>query len=123
MGQTVQFRMINSLERPIMNGNESRRNHNVISSFNKAVNPKTECLCQLVNPYKPGVFLWDIGKQKSPRCDAAKRGVPSGAILFAYRNFNEKCNINEKSLLMSLKMKVESHPNDKDGEVHPSHLG
>ena len=28
-------------------------------------------------------FLWDIGKQKSPRCDAAKRGVPSGAILFA----------------------------------------
>ena len=28
-------------------------------------------------------FLWDIGKQNSPRCDAAKRGVPSGAILFA----------------------------------------
>ena len=28
-------------------------------------------------------FLWDIGKQNSPRCDAAKRGVPSGASLFA----------------------------------------
>ena len=28
-------------------------------------------------------FLWDIGKQHSPRCDAAERGVPSGAILFA----------------------------------------
>ena len=28
-------------------------------------------------------LLWDIGKQSSPRCDAAKRGVPSGAILFA----------------------------------------
>ena len=28
-------------------------------------------------------FLWDIGKQYSPRCDAAERGVPSGANLFA----------------------------------------
>ena len=28
-------------------------------------------------------FLWDKGKQNSSRCDAAKRGVPSGAILFA----------------------------------------
>ena len=35
-------------------------------------------------------LLWDIGKQNSPRCDAAERGVPSGAILFAYRNFIEK---------------------------------
>ena len=32
-------------------------------------------------------LLWDIGKQHSPRCDAAERGVPSGAILFAWRNF------------------------------------
>ena len=35
-------------------------------------------------------FLWDIGRQKSPRCDAAKRGVTSGVILFAYMNFIEK---------------------------------
>ena len=35
-------------------------------------------------------FLWAIGKQHSPRCDAAERGVPSGAILFARRNFIEK---------------------------------
>ena len=35
-------------------------------------------------------LLWGIGKQNSPRCDAAERGVPSGAILFAYRNFIEK---------------------------------
>ena len=28
-------------------------------------------------------FLWDIGKQNYSRCDAPKRGVPSGAILFA----------------------------------------
>ena len=26
-------------------------------------------------------FLWDIGKQHSPRCDPAECGVPSGAIL------------------------------------------
>ena len=35
-------------------------------------------------------FLWDIGKYNSPRCDTAKRGVPSGAILFAYVIFIEK---------------------------------
>ena len=32
-------------------------------------------------------LLCDISKQNSPRCDAAERGVPSGAILFAWRNF------------------------------------
>ena len=32
-------------------------------------------------------LLWDLGKQNSPRCDAAERGVPSGAILFARRIF------------------------------------
>ena len=35
-------------------------------------------------------FLWDISKQHSPRCDTAEPGVPSGAILFAKRNFIEK---------------------------------
>ena len=35
-------------------------------------------------------LLWDIGKQYSPRCDAKERGVPSGAILFAWRNFIQK---------------------------------
>ena len=35
-------------------------------------------------------FLWDIGKENSPRWDAAKRGVPSGAILFAEKIFIEK---------------------------------
>ena len=29
-------------------------------------------------------FLWDKGKRNSPGCDAAKRGVSSGAIMFAY---------------------------------------
>ena len=37
-------------------------------------------------------LLWDIGKQNSPACDAAERGVPSGAILFAERIFIEKLN-------------------------------
>ena len=32
-------------------------------------------------------FLWDKGKQNSPRCDAEDCGVPSGAILFALKNF------------------------------------
>ena len=37
-------------------------------------------------------FLWDIGKQNSARCDAAKCGVPSWDILFAGINFIEKLN-------------------------------
>ena len=55
-----------------------------------------------------GSLLWDIGKQYSPRCDAADRGVPSGAILFALRNFIEKWIKNSKSFLMPFKMKVDS---------------
>ena len=35
-------------------------------------------------------LLWNIGKQYSPRCDAAERGIPSGAIPFAQRIFIEK---------------------------------
>ena len=34
-------------------------------------------------------LLWDIGKQHSPRCDAAERGVPSWAFLSAWRNFTK----------------------------------
>ena len=34
-------------------------------------------------------LLWDVGKQNSPRFDAAERGGPSGAILFAWRNLIE----------------------------------
>ena len=35
-------------------------------------------------------FLWDIGKQNSPKCDVAKCGIPSGTILFAFMYFIEK---------------------------------
>ena len=52
-------------------------------------------------------LLWDLGKQNSPRCDATERGVPSGAILFAYRNFIEKWNKILNSLLTPLKLKVD----------------
>ena len=37
-------------------------------------------LCHLLNGIP---FMGQLGKQNSPRCDAAERGVPSVAILFA----------------------------------------
>ena len=43
-------------------------------------------------------FLWDIGKQNSPRCDAAERGVPSGPFLFAFnREISSKNEIKNKN--------------------------
>ena len=36
-----------------------------------------------LTPISLASLLWDIGKQNSPRWDAAEGGVPSGAILFA----------------------------------------
>ena len=44
-----------------------------------------------LNSYKPGVPF--VGHRQTvyiPRCDATERGVTSGAILFAQRNFIEK---------------------------------
>ena len=64
-----------------------------------------------IEPATPGLqgsFLWDIGKQNSLRCDATERGVPSGAILFAKRNFIEKCNRILKSYQKTLKLKMDS---------------
>ena len=66
-------------------------------------------ICQLMfNSFKPGIPFMDIGKQNSPRCDAAERGVPSGAILFAKRIFIKNLFKNWRSLLMPLKIKVAS---------------
>ena len=42
-------------------------------------------------------FLWDIGKQHRPRCDAAERGVPPGAILFAQKKKSSKNEIKNKN--------------------------
>ena len=53
-------------------------------------------------------FLWDIGKQYSPRCDATECGIPAVAILFAKRIFIKNFYEMLKSLLMPLKMKVDS---------------
>ena len=53
--------------------------------------PKAErATYSLINHISLVFFLWDIGKQNNPRCDAAKRGVPSGAILFAGMIFSKK---------------------------------
>ena len=38
---------------------------------------------RLQDHWSSGIILLDIGKQNSPRCDAAECGVPSGANLFA----------------------------------------
>ena len=50
--------------------------------FFSFVSPSTICLFVLTH-LSLASLLWDIGKQNSPRCDAAERGVPSGTILFA----------------------------------------
>ena len=52
----------------------------------------SETFCPALTHLSLASLLLDIGKQNSPRCDAAERGVPSGAILFAYRIFIEKLN-------------------------------
>ena len=41
-----------------------------------------------VNHIRMASFLLDIGKQNSPRCDVAKRGVKPGAILLMFLNQN-----------------------------------
>ena len=56
-------------------------------------------------------FLLDNGKQYNPRCDTAKRGVPSRTILFAKRIFIKQLYEHLKSLLMHIKEKW-THPND-----------
>ena len=44
---------------------------------------KLTLMCNILTHLNLASYLLDIGKQNSPRCDAAERGVPSGAILFA----------------------------------------
>ena len=62
-------------------------------------------------------FLWDVGKQNSPRCEVPKLSVTSGTFLFAFINSIEKLNKNEKLLLMPLKMKLDNW------KVHLSQVG
>ena len=60
----------------------------------------TCCLSYLTRISLVSTF-WDIGKQYSPRFDTAGCSIPSGAILFA---ITEKQNKKIKSLLMALKI-------------------
>ena len=54
-------------------------------------------------------FLWDIGKQYSPRCDGAERDIPSGASMFAERGISPKHGIKiQIDSLTPLTMKVDS---------------
>ena len=45
--------------------------------------PTKSHMSQVLTNLSLASLFWDIGKQNSPRCDAAERRVPSGAILFA----------------------------------------
>ena len=63
-------------------------------------------------------FLWDIGKQNSLRCDAAKRGVPSEAILISSKKKIKMKNYSR----CPLKWKW-TRPNDEHGKVHSSQVG
>ena len=51
---------------------------------------------EYLTPISQASLLGDISKQYSPRCDATERGVPSGAIQFAWRIFIETL-INSKN--------------------------
>ena len=61
-----------------------------------------------LNPYKPRIRFMEHSKQNSPRCDTAKRGVPSGAIVcspeFHKKKWRKKM---KKLLLMPLKKKMD----------------
>ena len=77
-----------------------------------------KCTRTIINPYN----FYGNRQTEKLRCEAAKRGVPSRAILFIHMKFIEPCNKNEKSLPMSLLRKW-APPFDKDGKVHSSPEG
>ena len=62
-------------------------------------------------------LLWNIGKQCRPRSHMTLWGVWSRSLMFAYRNFNYKQNINKKYTWHPLNNKW-THPMYKDGKVH-----
>ena len=78
--------------------------YNALTFIQKILTFKSRCCVFKVREYiSLASFLWVIGKQNSPRFDAAKRGVQSGAILLANIIFIEKWNKNDKSHLKPLK--------------------
>ena len=77
-----------------------------------------------VNPCKPSILLWDIGKQCIPRSDAAKFGFWLGSPLFAYRvsYWNLDKNIKKNHTQQPLKWKW-TGPIDKCGKFHLAWMG
>ena len=68
-------------------------------------------------------FLWDLGKQNSPRCAAEKCSVPSGASICLHGfHQNNEIQMKRKMLLMLQKFKW-THPNAKDRTVNSSQVG
>ena len=68
-----------------------------------------------LNPYKPGVLFMGHRQIKRPRCDAAKRGVPSEAILFSSKNeikikFTPDSLKNENGLIQMIRMENSIRP-------------
>ena len=53
-------------------------------------------------------YLWDIGIQYNPRCDATELGVQFGAILFAEMVFIKNCIWKFKITPDVSKIKVDS---------------
>ena len=62
--------------------------HGLISTIHYVWTFSVKTLCTLTQLNKLASFLWDIGKQESPRCDATKQGLPSGAIFFEFFNYS-----------------------------------
>ena len=79
---------------------------NDFSSFSSILYPDVPRCFEYLTHLSLASLLWDIGKQNSPRWDAAaERGVPSGAILFAKRIFI-------KNLFKNLKITPDAPKNE-----------
>ena len=59
-------------------------------------------------------FSWDIGKQNSPRCDAAKRGVPSADML----SFQKKMRDSARRLAFTMQFSRARRTHDIDITVN-----
>ena len=71
--------------------------------YDLSIHCVSEMLKNYLNSFKPSILFVGHRKQNNPRCEAAKRGIPSGAILFTWKKFIEKVNKNLKSHLKPLK--------------------
>ena len=67
--------------------------HSSVTLVTLKIRPRSTKPIHILTNISLASFLWDKGKLRKPRSDAAERGVWSGSPLFAYRmfywNFNE----------------------------------